>query len=844
MSSYSESESGSSYGYDDEYTCVTEESGSEPVVAAAAGGCDMEKVDPPSVEETETVGVALSGGGIRSASFCLGGLQELARAGVLQQAKYLSSVSGGGYTASAMYAMAKVEGKAFDEGAVEIVDKVHRKMVSRSQWLTPWATEPENDGISAGWRFGVLIKYAMLYLTCVVTLFTNIVWGIALAAPVTIIIDEFVGAKLRASSSSTSFFNDLLDLEVPLAFSICGGCIVITIVTWLVRQSLSEKPQSRTRDILVTGTELTTRLGALLSMAVILLVTFLTILWHDEFNSELQRTAWTLLVVFILISVTPAQGTLRRVFLAVGGAIVMAAALFGTAAIAKWCIEDANDQETFANVGDFSVWRKAYMLGSFALLAVFPFFYYPVTSLLPHTYEKLLRRAFFEDPQLNMGHVAELESELGWPIWLVGTTQTDFHAHIGERYAASDFLISSAKSGSARTGFRKTPSTLKASRAVSISGAVISFVMGSKDVSLSPFRFLFGSLNLGLGWYFAFSDHAELLALVANGTVAVLGALLFLTLLNFQLVWIAVGSVILLYIASFFPFHERSQLFSAAPMFRTVRVMLGLEFYVQPPPYMYLSDGGHFENLGLLPLFQRKVTRIYSFDGGADPTVGCTSLLRAMELAHTSLDGFYVSIVPSEAGTDVTSAIAQLGFTDSDAVAVDFDLTYRENHTHKELAKGKLTYIKKIDASKSRDAAFTNYFASLETGRAAGAHWADASFDDEAISDPHSCATTCCPWSTSGAFMWYYPLKAWCGSKYPAGAYNNFPHHSTLQTQNFPSKLFEAYVRLGRDNAYTALGGRSSSSSSSSSSGSSEANSSSSSPSSSLYAASYEASRS
>lgn len=42
-------------------------------------------------------GISLSGGGIRSASFCLGGLQVLARSEVLSKIDYLSTVSGGGY---------------------------------------------------------------------------------------------------------------------------------------------------------------------------------------------------------------------------------------------------------------------------------------------------------------------------------------------------------------------------------------------------------------------------------------------------------------------------------------------------------------------------------------------------------------------------------------------------------------------------------------------------------------------------------------------------------------------------------------------------------------------------
>jgi hypothetical protein len=47
-------------------------------------------------------GIALSGGGIRSAIFCLGALQALAAKNIMPRFDYISSVSGGGYIASAL----------------------------------------------------------------------------------------------------------------------------------------------------------------------------------------------------------------------------------------------------------------------------------------------------------------------------------------------------------------------------------------------------------------------------------------------------------------------------------------------------------------------------------------------------------------------------------------------------------------------------------------------------------------------------------------------------------------------------------------------------------------------
>ncbi|MDQ6944742.1 MAG: GNAT family N-acetyltransferase [Actinomycetota bacterium] len=55
--------------------------------------------DPP-VGGVDRLGVCLSGGGIRSAAFSLGGLQALQDAEVLGKAKYLAAASGGGYLAA------------------------------------------------------------------------------------------------------------------------------------------------------------------------------------------------------------------------------------------------------------------------------------------------------------------------------------------------------------------------------------------------------------------------------------------------------------------------------------------------------------------------------------------------------------------------------------------------------------------------------------------------------------------------------------------------------------------------------------------------------------------------
>lgn len=66
----------------------------------------------PSVAEN-LVGLAFSGGGIRSATFNLGLVQALHRRGILSHVDYLSTVSGGGFIGSALSALMRKKGAEF-----------------------------------------------------------------------------------------------------------------------------------------------------------------------------------------------------------------------------------------------------------------------------------------------------------------------------------------------------------------------------------------------------------------------------------------------------------------------------------------------------------------------------------------------------------------------------------------------------------------------------------------------------------------------------------------------------------------------------------------------------------
>ena len=72
-----------------------------------------------------------------------------------------------------------------------------------------------------------------------------------------------------------------------------------------------------------------------------------------------------------------------------------------------------------------------------------------------------------------------------------------------------------------------------------------------------------------------------------------------------------------------------------------------------PPPVMLLSDGGHVENLALLPLLKKRLKKIIVVDGGFknNEELYGESLLNALMLARKKLNCSFLS----EDGGDVIS---------------------------------------------------------------------------------------------------------------------------------------------------------------------------------------------
>lgn len=134
--------------------------------------------------ETGQVGLAFSGGGIRSAAFCSGVLRRLLKRNV--QVDYLSCVSGGGYTGTAF-----LDWKYREEKKKREPEEWHRDFFKHMSdgagylcnWRNPWE--------------GILDTAILVFLVLLVNFIEPIVmWG-SYACPVAYIIDLLFGEYLK-----------------------------------------------------------------------------------------------------------------------------------------------------------------------------------------------------------------------------------------------------------------------------------------------------------------------------------------------------------------------------------------------------------------------------------------------------------------------------------------------------------------------------------------------------------------------------------------------------------------------------------------------------------------------
>ncbi|MEZ4987399.1 MAG: hypothetical protein R2795_20535 [Saprospiraceae bacterium] len=158
-------------------------------------------------------GIALSGGGIRSATINLGILKTLNKFGILKQSDYLSTVSGGGYTGAYIQATLREKGpenQLFDDQHIDY-------MRQRGEYLFPGA-----GGIKMWNQITLVVGFIVSFL-------------MSLVSPATLVI-LVVGAYkfFRDTQFITTDFTDMVarwnDILWPEIGYLLGGIMVLHYV--------------------------------------------------------------------------------------------------------------------------------------------------------------------------------------------------------------------------------------------------------------------------------------------------------------------------------------------------------------------------------------------------------------------------------------------------------------------------------------------------------------------------------------------------------------------------------------------------------------------------------------
>jgi hypothetical protein len=654
--------------------------------------------------EPDRAGICCSGGGIRSAAFNLGALQALQRASRLRGekgARYLAAVSGGSYIAAAFAMVAKASpGGAGDNSDSGLIDDEHLPFAPRSpeeQYLRNRTSYLAPDGMSKlylGYRVVQGLLFNLIFISLPF-------FGVTMLLGVLVYRHTFrvlVGACHQASSASgcpRSVHLPLWCWVSPAALAALSLLLGMVVLLGRVH------PERNRRALQVWSTRLLVGAAgvALVTVALPELVALLHVHGHNKVSST--GTNQSKLIIGGAAGfgglLTGVGAQLRELFkkleeadswwkkLSAGVRQVLAyaaAAIIGP--LLLYGVMVFSLSLTLANVGAGSLVSKPalwWLLGGLGALALFGACYFCIdlTSLSLHPfYRRRLCTAFAlrrvrpeiaaHEQQRERGIAVERDyDELvrlsqtglepdGWPTLLMcaaanvsdpgatppgrKVTSFTFSAHtIGGPLIGATTTETFERALGRRT--RERDLTLPA--AMAISGAAIAPSMGK--MTRRPLTFLMALANIRLGVWIPNPRWVEGLNREPQDRP-----------------W---------------PKPRPSYL---------VRELLGRNRV--DGRYLFVTDGGHYENLGLVELLRRGCTKIYCFDASGGSKFG--ELGDAIALARSEM-GIEIRIDPSPLTPKSTPTGAQEA-TIAQTCAVKGTFTYADAHK----TEGVLIYARNV----------------------------------------------------------------------------------------------------------------------------------------------------
>ncbi|GAB3677212.1 patatin-like phospholipase family protein [Angustibacter aerolatus] len=623
-------------------------------------------VQPLPVAGTERIGVCCSGGGIRSASFNLGALQALQDEGVLDDAEYLSAVSGGSYIAAA-WTMVGRTGHPDDSDADLLREQPpfaprspeERYLRNRSSYLAPGLV----GKVALVWRMllGLVVNLVSIGLVVVPV---GVVVGLFYRSALPVLHTDAAGVELSDVVRTWSW-------AVPAALAVFGvlvGALGITLsvkldavqrfcARWSVRLVLTAVAAAvvclgfpALLAVLVrTGADAVTEVpasglvggavapavvsqasavtaavggGSAITVAVAVLLQLRARLTEPD---HVLQTAGTLRTYW-----QKASSGVRRAFVFVA-ATVAGPLLLGAGLVLAMYLTvrspSAPRGVALVAAGALAVYALVYFFGDLTSWSMHPFYRRRLCSAFA------LKRVR-SDPADPASPPTATERDYGLPVRLsqmgrargprlvvCAAANISSKGDTAPGRGVTSFTFEQEQLGGPLVGYVGTElfEEVAASRvhdftlpaAVAMSGAAVSPSMGK--MTRRHLTFLLALANVRLGVW------------VPNPRWA--GR------------WSTTSSARLR--------PRPSQLW---------RELLGMN--ALNGKFLFVSDGGHYENLGLVELLRRGCTEVFCFDASGGSPEAMDSLGDAIALARTEL-GVEISVDPRPLTPDAETGLAQ-----------------------------------------------------------------------------------------------------------------------------------------------------------------------------------------
>ena len=580
---------------------------------------------PKEEDPMNATALAFSGGGIRSATYCLGITQVLARRGLLGKFDYLSTVSGGGYLGSFLSAQLGTGPSYLEDGQGDAKDREQLEK-ERALRLTETFEPGEDDAEPRAIRH---LRNRSRYL-----------------------MDDTVGAKALEIGMVLAgiLFNLLIVLPIPL--------MMVLLTVGLYKSGLFGHYDWTTQWF-----PLWPSWGSII-LLVLLGATFLALLvypWAKGRGLKATRRIppsqsfrrWTLIfkVVAVLTGlallawITPVSFRLYH-FIVEGelatwlgvvkvrlDAILAGLGLTSAVGIGAWLASKAKKKGedgkwlkylviasgpllyflVYYAVGDwlmfpFDLERTQLVAGIVVALLLWAWFFVDVNVYSPHGYYRdRLSSCYLGAPRpkrlgkddhrrVRLRELNDTDTSIAAPYHLINTTVNLPTSDVRDiRGRQGDFfLFSKHYCGSPICGYHATESLedadphLDLGTAMAISGAAASSNMGWK--SINSMRLLLTLANVRLGYW------------LRNPRLG----------------------------------QGKTKKMSGPGPFCLFREMFAKKMD-EKQRYLNLSDGGHIENLAAYELLRRRCKFIVCVDGGMEPDMQCTDLIRMERYASIDL---------------------------------------------------------------------------------------------------------------------------------------------------------------------------------------------------------------